>query len=270
MSKNLRNGSVKIGDTDMYYAAFGTGDKRLVVLPGLSDGFATVDGKAWLLGAPYRKFYKEYTVFMFSRKNRMSEGYSIRDMASDQALAMKELGIKKACVLGVSQGGMVAQFLAIDHPEIVDKLILTVTAPYANEVVKNAVNGWIEMAGRDDYLELMEDTAQRMYSDAFLKKNKIMLPLVARLTKPKNYERFYINAYAILNFDAREFLPKISAPTLIIAGDNDKTVGNDGPSELGGAIPNNEVYIYKGLGHGVHEEAKDFYDRVYEFCKKEM
>ena len=46
MSKNMRNGCVKVGDTDMYYAAFGTGDKRLVVLPGLSDGFATVDGKA--------------------------------------------------------------------------------------------------------------------------------------------------------------------------------------------------------------------------------
>lgn len=268
MSKNLRNGCVKIGDTDMYYAAFGTGPKRLAVLPGLSDGFATVDGKAWLLGAPYKKFFKDYTVYMFSRKNKMSEGYSIRDMAADQVLAMKELGMEKASVLGVSQGGMVAQFVAIDHPEIVERLILTVTAPYANEVVKDAVGDWIEMAKRDDYLKLMEDTANKMYSDAFLKKNKLMLPLVARLTKPKSYDRFYINAHAILNFDARQFLNKISAPTLIIAGDNDKTVGNDGPKEMSAAIPNNEVYIYKGLGHGVHEEAKDFYDRVYEFCEK--
>ncbi len=268
MSNNMRNGCVSVGDTDMYYAAFGTGDKRLVVLPGLSDGIATVDGKAWLLGAPYKRFYKDYTVYMFSRKNKMPEGYSIRDMAADQVLAMKNLGMEKACVLGVSQGGMVAQFVAIDHPEVVDKLILTVTAPYANDVVKNAVNGWLEMARKDDYLDMMADTAEKMYSDAFLKKNKFMLPLAARLTRPKSFDRFYINANAILGFDAREYLSKISAPTLIIAGDNDKTVGNDGPAEMSAAIPNNEVFIYKGLGHGVHEEAKDFYDRVYEFCEK--
>ena len=45
-----KNGSVKIGNTEMYYASFGSGSKTLVALPGLSDGLATVKGKAyWLL-----------------------------------------------------------------------------------------------------------------------------------------------------------------------------------------------------------------------------
>ena len=52
-------------------------------------------------------------------------------MADDQAAAMQILGIDKASVLGVSQGGMIAQYLAIDHPGMVEKLILAVTAPYA-------------------------------------------------------------------------------------------------------------------------------------------
>ena len=61
-----KNGCVNVGDTDMYYVAFGEGKKNLVVLPGLSDGLWTVNGKAWLLAGTYKKFFKDYTVYMFS------------------------------------------------------------------------------------------------------------------------------------------------------------------------------------------------------------
>ena len=136
MSKNIINGTVSIGDTDMYYVSFGTGSKKLVVLPGLSDGLATVKGKGRIFYHPYKKHLKDYTVYMFSRKNVMPYGYSIGDMADDQVTAMKKLGIEKAYICGVSQGGMIAQSIAIDHPEVVEKLILAVTAPYAGDVAK--------------------------------------------------------------------------------------------------------------------------------------
>lgn len=143
---NAKNGCVKIDDTDMNYVSFGHGSKAFIVLPGLSDGLLTVKGKALFLAKPYVKFFDNYTVYMFSRKNKMPEGYSIRDMASDQAKALKELGIARASVMGVSQGGMIAQFLAIDHPELVDKLIIAVSAPKVNETIHRAVGAWIEMA----------------------------------------------------------------------------------------------------------------------------
>ena len=160
----MKNGRIAIHDTDMYYVRFGHGSRNLVVLPGLSDGLTTVKGKAFFLRAPYQRFLREYTVYMFSRKNDMPEGYTIRQMAADQALAMRTLGIEKAAVLGVSQGGMVAQYLAIDHPERVEKLILAVTAPNANEVVKDVVGAWIGMARQEDHVHLMVDTAEKMYS----------------------------------------------------------------------------------------------------------
>ncbi|MBQ9912351.1 MAG: alpha/beta hydrolase [Firmicutes bacterium] len=263
----MKNGYVPIGDTEMYYAAFGSGTRKLVVLPGLSDGLATVKGKALVLSVPYMKYLNEFTVYMFSRKNSMPEGYGIRDMAEDQILAMKELGIDRAYVLGVSQGGMIAQYMAIDHPEAVDRLVLAVTAPYANAAIKDIIIGWIEMAKKGDHAALMVDTAEKMYSDEYLKKNRKYFPLIAKFTKPASYERFFRNAEAILGFDARSELSKIECPVLILAGSNDKTVGNDAKAELHSSITGSEIYVYEGLGHGAYEEGKDFYDRVFGFCR---
>lgn len=263
----MKNGCAAIGNTDMYYVAFGHGHQYLIVLPGLSDGLATVKGKALFLRAPYKRFLNEFTVYIFSRKNKMPEGYTIRQMAEDQAVVMKELGISKAAVLGVSQGGMISQYLAIDHPELVEKLILAVTAPYANEVAKDSVGTWIELAQKGDHVRLMVDTAERMYSQSYLERNRKLFPVMARFTKPGSYERFFRNANAIMGFDARVELSKIGCPTLIIAGDDDRTVGNDAPYELNELIPDSRLFIYKGLGHGVFEEARDFYDRVCEFCE---
>ena len=266
MGTNKVNGSVNIGDTDMYYVSFGNGAKKLVVLPGLSDGLMTVKGKAAFLAGSYKKFFKDYTVYMFSRKNDMPKGYSIRDMAADQAKAMKQLGIYSAYILGVSQGGIIAQYIAIDYPQLVEGLILAVTAPYANKIVTDAVKGWMEMAAKGDHTTLMIDTAEKMYTRKYMEKNRKMFPVLARLTKPKSYERFFRNCEAILSFDAREELSKICCPTFVIAGDDDNTVGNDAPSEFKERIENSTLHIYNGYGHGAFEECRDFYDRVLEFC----
>ena len=261
-----KNGCVPVGATEMDYVAFGSGEKRLVVIPGLSDGLATVKGKALLLAPPFKKFFKDYTVYMFSRKNEMPEGYSIEDMADDQVTVMHALGIEKACILGVSQGGMISQAIAIRHPEVVEKLILAVTAPNASEVARKVISGWIDVARQGDHVTLMVDTAERMYSKAYLEKNRKLFPLLARVTKPKSYDRFLKNAQAILQFDVREELPKISCPTLILAGEDDKTVGNEAPAQLQSGIAGSRLHVYQGLGHGAYDEAKDFYDRVLDFC----
>ncbi len=264
----LKNGCVPIGETDMYYVAFGKGKKNLAVLPGLSDGLWTVKGKALFMAGSYKKFFNDFTVYMFSRKNNIPKGYSIKDMAKDQALALRNLGIEKTIVMGVSQGGMIAQFLAADHPELVEKLILVVTAPYANETIKSVVNKWIDMTRTSSHTELMLDTAGKVYTKEYNEKNKIYLPFVAGFTKPRNYDRFCKNAYAILNFDARDVLSKIKCPTYIMSGNRDNTVGNDAPYELHEGISGSEMMIFDGMGHGLFEEDRDFYNKVLEFCDK--
>ena len=110
MRWNSKNGAVPIDDTEMSYVSFGQGKKNLILLPGLSDGLMTVRGKAALLAKPYRAFFDKYTVYMFSRKDKLPEGCTIREMAADQARAMKTLGIKKHFVL-VEKSPVKAAFL---------------------------------------------------------------------------------------------------------------------------------------------------------------
>lgn len=265
---NAKNGCVNIGDTDMDYVSFGYGSKTLVLLPGLSDGLVTVKGKALLLAKPYRIFFKNYTVYMFSRKNKMPEGYSIRDMAADQARVLQNLGITKACVMGVSQGGMIAQYLAIDCPEMIEKLVIAVSAPKVNEVIQDCVGRWIQFAEQGDHKSLMIDIAEKGYSEKYLKKYRTLYPILGKIGRPENYNRFFINANAILGFDAYEELDKIACPTYIIGGNEDKTVGVKASYEMKDKIKDSELYIYKGLGHAAYDEAKDFNGRIYEFLLK--
>lgn len=266
---NAKNGSVTLENTKMNYVSFGYGKKVFIVLPGLSDGLTTVKGKALLLATSYREFFKEYTVYMFSRKDKMPEGYSIRDMAADQAKALKELGIDKVSIMGVSQGGMIAQAFAVDYPEMVEKLVVVVSAPRASELIRENVSAWIALAEQADHKHLMIDTAEKGYTEGYLKKYRKMYPVLGMVGKPKNYDRFLVNARAILDFDVQEELEQICCPTYIIAGGTDKTVGVEASYVMKERIRNSELYVYEELGHAAYEEAKDFYHRVYEWLVKE-
>ena len=165
MLYNAKNGTLKIGGTTMDYIRFGTGERILVMLPGLGDGLRSMKGTALPMAFMYRIFAKDFTVYAFGRKNVLPEGYTTRDMARDQAEAMEQLGISKADVFGVSMGGMIAQHLAIDYPEKVHKLILTVTSSRPNPILAESVDEWVSCAKRDDHTALMDSNVRRIYSE---------------------------------------------------------------------------------------------------------
>lgn len=252
----------------MDYVTFGTGKKSLVMITGLDDGLFSLRGKAFLLAVIYRIFASEYTVYVFGRKNKLTKGYSIRDMAKDQADVMRRLGILKADVIGVSQGGMIAQYLAIDHPELIRKLVLAVTMPGQNELVQNVVNTWIDLAHDKDYKNLLIDSAEKAYSEKRLKIYRPLYPLLGLAKKPENFHRFLIQAKACLKHDAYVDLHKISCPTLVLGGKRDKIVGAAASRELARAIKDCKLYIYKDYGHCVYEEARDFNARILHFLRK--
>lgn len=263
MQFSAKNG--RTGDTD--YVRFGSGERVLIMLPGLGDGLQTVKGTALPMALMYRKLAKDFTIYMFSRKNDLPEGHTTRDMAYDLAEVMEALGIEKASVLGVSMGGMIAQHLAIDHPEKIEKLILVVTAPRPNPLLTESVGEWLAQAKQGDNTALMESNVRRIYSESYYRKNKWLIPIMGKLTKPRSYCRFFVQAQACLTHDAWEDLPKISAPTFVIGGEQDRCLGGDASRELAARIPDAKLHMYPQWGHGLYEEAKDFMGLVLSFLR---
>jgi pimeloyl-ACP methyl ester carboxylesterase len=190
-------------------------------------------------------------------------------MARDQAEAMKQLGIERADIFGVSMGGMIAQHLAIDFPQKVNKLILTVTSARPNPVLTESIQEWVSCAERGDHAAFMDSNVRRIYSEDYYRKNKWLVPIVGKLTKPESYDRFYVQAEACLTHNAFDALEKIKARTLVIGGEQDKALGGAPSREIAGEIPGAALKMYPQWGHGLYEEAKDFNQVVKDFLKKE-
>lgn len=264
MLLNAKNENIRFNGHECDYISFGSGDDVLIMLPGVGDGFKTAKGVAVPFSVMYRCFARDFKVYVFSRRNRMLKGFTTKDMADDLAAIMEKLGIESAHVFGVSQGGMIAQQMAILHPEKVKSLVLAVTAPHPTEVMRESLGTWLEMAGRDDYKGIMLDTAERSYTGAYLERGRKLNNVLA-LAKPKSYERFRILCESCLEHDAYEDLYKISCPVLVIGADRDRVLGGEASKEIADAIPGAELYMYEGYSHGVYEQAKDFNSRVLEF-----
>lgn len=264
---NWKNGTLKIGSATMDYIRFGNGAKILIMLPGLGDGLRSVKGTALPMALMYREFCKDFTVYAFSRKSPLPEGYTTRDMAKDQAEAMGLLGIAKADIFGVSMGGMIAQYLAIDFPEKVNRLILTVTSARPNPLLKESVEEWVRLAKEGDHGAFMDSNLRRIYSEDYYRKNKWMAPVVGLLTKPGSYARFYVQANACLSHDTCEDLCRIQAPTLVIGGEKDRALGGEASREIAAVIPGAKLKMYPQWGHGLYEEEKDFNRTILEYLK---
>jgi len=257
----MKNGS--IGNTD--YIRFGSGAKNLVILPGLGDSLRTVKGTALPMSVAYSLFSAHYTVYMFSRKNDLSKGATTRDMAHDLKLALDALEVYKADMLGVSMGGMIAQWFAIDYPEALGRLVLAVTSARPNPVLLESLDEWMDCARRNDHTALMESNLRRIYSEAYCKKNGWLVPVMGRLTKPKSYDRFFVQSHACYDHNAFPELHRVTAPTLVIGGEQDLSLGGDASREIAAAIPGAKLHMYEQWGHGLYEEAKDFQAVVLKF-----
>lgn len=263
--RHAKNGVVKIEDTTMDYITFGKGKRNLVIILGLGDGLRTVKGTAHAFAWAYRRLRHDFKVYVFSRRNKLIEGYTTRDMAQDVVYAMKHFHIHQADILGISLGGMIAQYVALDYPELVHRLVLTVTMARPNDTVYAVVGQWITMARGKDYKGIIRDTAKKSYSFAYLKHHRLWLPLLGIFGKPKDFNRFLVQAQAALTHNTYEMLPNVICPVLVIGGECDQIVSANASREIASRIANCQLYMYSDLGHSAYDEAKDFLSRVMNF-----
>ena len=263
-----KNGKIEIEDTEINYITFGKGSKILVMIPGIGESLTSFKGMASPLAIMYRRFAKDYKVYIFSRRKKLPEGFSTKDMADDVIKTMDALNIEKVDLVGVSQGGMISQYVAINAPERVNKLVLIVTVARKNNILIDSVEKWIRLAKEGNFKELMLDTAERSYVGEYLEKYRKVNKLAEKIGKKVTYERFFIQTESCKNHDCYNELHEIKCPTYIVGALKDKVLGIEGSLELAEKIKNCELYIYDEYSHGVYEQAKDFNDRILNYLNK--
>lgn len=266
MFYNAKEGDLKISTGNVHYITFGKGDKPLVMIPGLR--LADIAGGSKPVAWFYRMFAKDYKIYMFDRKDNIKDPVTIHDLAEDTADAMKALGIRNAYVFGASQGGCIAQDLAIHHPGLVKKMVLGVTLSRPNPTAEKNIHLWVDMAKNKGLGAVAGDYTYKGFSESYLKKNKMFIPLSLRIQKFMDKDRFIALAKAVLTVDTYDRLDEIKCPVLVLAGGQDKIASRQASIEIIEKL-GCDHYIYEELGHEAYSESRDFNRRIYEFFKKE-
>ena len=152
-----------LSDQGVDYVTFGQGDKVLVIITGLSlQRLGDLSNLA--IYSLFYRYAKEYTVYIFDRKDYIEEGISIENMADDLYHSLQELHIANASIIGISQGGMIAQLFAIKYPQKVTSLVLALTFSRNNAISRETIRGWIEMAENNDMDQLNKDSMSKSFS----------------------------------------------------------------------------------------------------------
>jgi pimeloyl-ACP methyl ester carboxylesterase len=191
---------------------------------------------------------------MLGRRDRAP--YLLRDMAADTAGLMDHLGIESAHLVGASMGGMIAQTVAIEHPERVRSLV---------SVMSNTGSRWTGMPsrramavllarpprGREAAIERAVKTFRVIGSPGFPFEEQRVRQIAGR-----SYDRGHGSAGVLRQLhaitasgDRTEALRGMRAPTTVIHGNRDPLIRPGGGRATARAIPGARLKIIDGMGH---------------------
>lgn len=180
--------------------------------------------------------------------------YEISDHADDAAALISGLGHDRAHVLGTSYGGVVAQEIALRHPDRVDRLVLAVTgrglpetaggslSEEAREVVRNAAAA---TPRRDHYPAFFSPTA--------LERDPGLIDDFRRISSLRSDDasagRMARRMAALKNFSSSGRLSRITAHTLVLSGFHDRMVPAEEPWAIAREIPHATLAVLSDMGH---------------------
>lgn len=182
---------------------------------------------------------------------------SIEAMADDAYTFIMALGFEKIDIFSFSLGGMVAQDLVLKHPDLVRKLVLTGTGPrggkdmdkVAGTTYYDMLRAALTRSDPKEFLFFNRDTAGKQAGKAFVKR---LEERAADRDAPIKVKAFQTQLKAIKEWGrgTPADLSKITQPTLIANGDNDRMVPSILSQDLHRRINGSELIIYPGSGHG--------------------
>ena len=172
--------------------------------------------------------------------------YSIADMADDAVAVLDAAGVQRAHVYGASMGGGIAQEVALRHPERVASLVLGCTAaPDRPTGAPPKLARILRVIPPKLLLRLrsIRGYGSEMPKEAMEADRKVLLS--TRITS----RGLIGQAYAIAAYHSKDRLAQITVPTLVLHGDQDKTVPLALGEALAAGIPGARLEVIAGAGH---------------------
>lgn len=191
---------------------------------------------------------------------------SFEEHAEDVVDMLDELQIERAHVLGVSYGGEVAMTMAALHPARVERLIVVSATDYTTDWMRRDAGEGRELAeraarGEGTGSELFRRVAAATWSKAWLAKQPADF-LERRALQVDAFPPPYFEGLAALlglleTLDLRPLLPAITAPALVLAGENDRVFPLEHMRAIAAAIPGAQLEVVPDTGHGLLMERAD-------------
>ena len=215
----------RVGDIEMYYEVHGDGPRTLVMIRGLGSNLC-----AWYEQTPV--FAKQFRTVVFDnrgagRTDKPDAQYAIAQMAADTRGLMDSLGIRRAALLGISMGGMIAQEFAINYSERLECLVLGCTtfggsqAVAAQQSIVAAVTAGTNASAEQQKLQL-----KAVFSDETIERRAEVVAKYQRARElyPIPPFAFMRQVQAIMQHDTSTRLGLIKTPTLVMTGREDRLV----------------------------------------------
>lgn len=199
------------------------------------------------------------------RSDKPAGPYSLYDMADDVLAVLDACDVAQAHIVGASMGGAISQILAVRNPERVASLTLACTACHNHPWRRELLLDWLEVAQSQGMRALGQSAMRWMVGPRSLRRYAPALGLVAPLLLGAPVHGFVAQVQAILALEDEglpDQLSEITAPTLVVAGNQDILTPRGDSEEIAERIPGAELAVIAGAAHGLFVEHASTFNRV--------
>ncbi len=234
------------------YVRIGAGRQPLVVLPGLTLDNKTPGGLvARSYGQGFRRLADEYTLYIVQRPRGLTGLVDTKTISADYArLLSQEVG--RLRLMGLSTGGLIAQHVALDHPDLVERLVLVVSGAYLSPRGRDICLRWRELAQHEHWRRLRGEMATAAVDGAGAQRlARAFGSLVGGPPTPADAADFVATVDADLAHDTTSKLSNLKMRAIVIGGADDPFFPEPVLRETAEAIPRAELRVYPGVGHGL-------------------
>ena len=251
--------TIKKGDANIDYGIIHGGEKAFIMLPGIS--LTSILNNIDAIEVAYQEILKEYTIYVFDHAMPENDDFSFDERIDYLIYAIEEIGIKKACIYGVSIGGMISLILSYKKPELIEKMVIVASAAKTNVERLKVLKQWEETSNNYDIEVLNRDFFTTMFTSDYVSKNKQSLDMFIHNGSKHECECFSRVIRTMYNFNILDNIKNVNIPTFVIGSELDPIFGRKASEEIAEAL-GCDLFIYKGYSHAFYDEAPDFKHKI--------